>query len=510
MLLVLDFSPAMRYIYSMEKVYLMTEKVWKYMEENHMLQPGDHVVAGVSGGADSVCLLFLLQEYRKRVPITLQVVHVNHGIREDAGQDAGYVEELCRRLEIPCRTVEVPVHEIAQREHISTEEAGRKARYRAFEEAAGELSGEEGRRVKVALAHHMGDRAETLLFHLFRGSGSRGLGSIRPILCRGEQIEVIRPLLCLEREEIEEYLRERGIDYCRDSTNQEDTYTRNRIRHHILPYAREEICRGAVGNINRAAEQLEEIEDYLEQETDRARACCVTREGIRVQAFAALPRLLQKRVVLRCLKEISGGGKDIAAVHVESVLSLFQGKSGRRVDLPYGITARREYDIVMLEKMDPTGKGSTFTVEIPVSMEELEEKGFLSIPVGGAGFELRLLPYKKDEGFPLNQYTKWFDYDTIKDTIWIRTRRPGDFLRLADGSGGSFCKTVKDYMINEKIPRRERDTLPLLVRDHQVLWIPGYRISSTFQVGETTGRVLQVTFRPAKGWGFGAAAELEE
>ena len=169
------------------------EKVFAYIREHHMLQAGDRVVAGVSGGADSVCLLFLLLEWQKEVPTDIAVVHVDHGIRAEAGEDARYVEQLCEERRIPFFLTRAEVRNRARMEKISEEEAGRRTRYEAFEKAAKEWGA-----TKIAVAHNSNDRSETQLFHLFRGSGIRGLASILPVRDR-----IIRPLLCLERWEIE-------------------------------------------------------------------------------------------------------------------------------------------------------------------------------------------------------------------------------------------------------------------------------------------------------------------
>ena len=222
------------------------EKVFAYIREHHMLQAGDRVVAGVSGGADSVCLLFLLLEWQKEVPTDIAVVHVDHGIRAEAGEDARYVEQLCEERGIPFFLTRAEVRNRARMEKISEEEAGRRTRYEAFEKAAKEWGA-----TKIAVAHNSNDRSETQLFHLFRGSGIRGLASILPVRDR-----IIRPLLCLERWEIEKFLQQRGIVYCKDATNEEDDYTRNRIRHHILPYAEENIVKGCVAHMNQTAELL--------------------------------------------------------------------------------------------------------------------------------------------------------------------------------------------------------------------------------------------------------------
>ena len=341
------------------------KKVFSYMERHRMIVPGDKIIAGVSGGADSVCLLFLLLEYCRKVPVSLCAVHVNHCIRADSGQDAQFVESLCRELGVPFYLAREDVRGLAAREKLSEEDAGRIARYRAFRRAAEEMGG-----TKIAVAHNMGDNAETMLFHLFRGSGLKGLCGIAPV--RGN---VIHPLLCLERREVEAYLAERGISWRTDSTNGEDHYCRNRIRHHILPYAESEIAQGAAVRMCRTAELLSETEDYLERQTREAWGRCVRAVGqsgaaaemqqphyiVDVSRFRELHIVLRRRIVLGIAKALSPTGKDISAVHVEDVLSLFEELGNRDVSLPFGICARRRYNGVILERRsrgDALGPGS--------------------------------------------------------------------------------------------------------------------------------------------------------
>ena len=481
---------------------------------NHLLEAGDRVVAGVSGGADSVCLLFLLCAFRENVPFSLRVVHVHHGIREEADEDAAYVEELCKGLKVPFFQVKVDVPKLARLEGLTEEEAGRKARYEAFRDFAMKYREEEGgapigdrrqKPVKIALAHHMGDRAETLLFHLFRGSGLKGLGSIQPVRETKEGDEIIRPLLCLTREEIEAYLAQKGVKYCQDRTNFEDEHARNRIRHHILPYAEEEICHGAVRHLNEAAQLLSETESYLQQQTEKAREECVKAfaegaEGYQISAevFTAQPVLLQKRLVLELLNELSISHKDIGSVHVEAVLELFEGETGREKHLPFGIVARREYSRVILEKRKPQNaerpdeKGGQ-VLEIP--KESVLEGEKLTLAWGKQVFEFQRFPCEKVERIPENTYTKWFDYDKIKNTLSVRTRKSGDVILLRGGEGCMIRKTVKDYFVTEKIPRTAREELPLLTEGGQVLWIVGHRISEYYKVDAGTKTILQVEIK---------------
>jgi len=238
----------------------LEKKVFSYIDEYQMLLPGERVVAGISGGADSVCLLFVLMEWKRQFGLEPFVVHVNHGIRKEAAEDAHFVEELCGRLNIPfyLRVADIPG--IAEESKCSEEEAGRNFRYKAFEEVAREVGA-----AKIAVAHNLNDRGETMLFNLFRGSGLKGLTGIAPV-----RDEIIRPLLCVSRGEIEHYLAEIHQDYCHDMTNEGDDYTRNRIRHHILNYAEQEIAPGCVQRMGQTADILAETENYLQQQTKDA------------------------------------------------------------------------------------------------------------------------------------------------------------------------------------------------------------------------------------------------
>ena len=218
----------------------MIRSVEAYMEQHGMIMENDVVVAGVSGGADSVCLFLLLEEYCKKKNAKLVVVHMNHGIRKDASADAAYVEALCKEFSVPFHLYEKDIEKMSKDMGIGTEEAGRKARYEAFEEVL-QLYGGKG---KIAVAHNRGDQAETVLFHLFRGANITGLSGIAPV-----RENVIRPLLCMERTEIESFLTQKGRSWCIDSTNEENTYTRNKIRNVLIPFAREEICEQTVSAI---------------------------------------------------------------------------------------------------------------------------------------------------------------------------------------------------------------------------------------------------------------------
>ena len=474
----------------------MIAKVSDYIQKYRMIEKNDTIVAGISGGADSVCLLFVLLEIREKIPFHLAVVHVNHGIRKEAGEDAAYVKKLCREKEVPFYLTETDVKAYAGRHMLSEEEAGREIRYRAFEEALEkELSFQDGMtegnpQGKIAVAHNSNDRAETMLFHLFRGTGLTGLTGIRPVNGR-----IIRPLLCLERKEIEAWLQERNIGYQTDRTNEQDIYTRNKIRHHILPFAEENICSGAVSHMNQAAEHLMEAEEFVKRQTCSAKDRCVSCHQdhkeqsavIDISCFLKEDSYLQGRILLSCLEDVAGKRKNITSRHINNIRKLFLGEGNGEVHLPYGVTVYKRYDVGMIVKGSKWEKGG---------LKEEEKNIFYEIPIPGklqipglGKVEFTVFPYKKSENIPRKTYTKWFDYDKITKSIVFRVREKGDYLIINDGMNR---KSLKDYFINEKIPKEKRDSLYILADGSHILWVPGYRISEYYKISEDTLNVLQV------------------
>jgi tRNA(Ile)-lysidine synthase len=441
-----------------------------------MIEANDKVMVGISGGADSVCLLFVLLELSREMHFKLLAVHVNHGLRgAEADRDEEFVRRLCAEcgVEFVCR--HCGVRDRAEREKLSLEEAGRLCRYEIFSEEAKSHGCN-----KIAVAHHANDQAETMLFHLFRGSGLRGLAGMEPV--SGNRI---RPLLCVERREIEEWLKERGISYCTDSTNQEEVYTRNRIRGRVIPCA-EEMNTAAVRHMGEAAEELRRVEEYLEEETRAASERCVSREAdgihIRKEAFEQLQPLLQGRLLRRCIEEAGGGLKDVERTHIRLLRELFGKQTGSSLDLPGDRRAVREYQGIRLGKAGEeafgAAGGQAVCPQIP---------GILDID--GKKWTFSLENIEKTELIPEKTYTKWFDYDKITKCLEIRGRLPGDYLEI---NRDHNTKKLKNYFIDEKIPGQDRERIWLLADGNHIIWIPGRRISERYKVTEETRRILKV------------------
>jgi tRNA(Ile)-lysidine synthase len=468
----------------------MIHKAWDYMNKHNMVEKGDGIVIGVSGGADSVCLLYVLWEYCKQKEANLVAVHINHGIRgKEAKRDEDYVEEICKKLGIELFKYHYEVKKVAKEEGLSEEEAGRKVRYESFLEVCAIRKCN-----KIAIAHNKNDNAETVLFHLFRGTGIKGLTGIEPnrvITASFGAVTIIRPLLCMERKEIETYLQAEGISFLTDSTNLTEDYSRNKIRNRVLSYATKEINHGAIGNINEASAQLKEIEDFVNSHIELRYQVLVRVANriyhIGVGDFVSEPIVIQKGIIRRMMEDLAGKQKDLESKHVEAVLSLLDKQVGRRINLPYGMIAEREYDDIKLFcELDPEGETSLKEKMRPI---EVMIPGKIFIPQNRKILETKLVNYKNSEPIPKSSCAKWFDYDKIENAVEIRTRKEGDYIQI-NASGGK--KKLKNYFIDHKIPQKLRDDQILVTDGNHVMWILGdeERMSEKYKVDETTTKVL--------------------
>lgn len=448
-------------------------KIKDYMEKHHMVNTGCHIIAGISGGADSMCMLLVLLALQKVFEYTISVVHVEHGIRgADSMRDAAFVRNFCENRGIVCNICHYKVPEYAKEYGMGEEEAGRILRYASFE---AEQRKYQGVQVKIAVAHNSNDNAETMLFHLARGSGVRGLCGIAPV--RGN---IIRPLLAVSRPEIEAYLAEMGQDFCSDATNLSARYSRNRIRMEALPALNKVNC-CSIGHMLQMSEDMREMESYLEKQAEKELKVCSTylENGsgyyLKKEPFEQAQPVLQKEMLYQIVSTLAGSCKDIAGVHIRQMLGLFDKQNGRKVQLPYGIEAERVYG----------------GIEIKTEKKVEIKKDGADVPIGQFSFRLIEKKLQTEPQISEKKYTKWFDYDKIKSGLCIRHRMPGDYLSINDAGAR---QKLKNYLVNEKVPAKEREKIPLLADGAHIMWIVGYRISSYYKVGRHTKRILEVTF----------------
>lgn len=446
-----------------------------------MILPGERVIAGVSGGADSVCLLAVLREYRARCAFELTVVHVEHGIRgEDSLADAAFVERLCREWQVPCFVEHVDVPGRVRLSGESWEEAARELRYEVFEEYCGRLGAR-----RIAVAHNQNDQAETVLLNLVRGSGLKGMGGMLPA-----REKIIRPLLSVSRREIEEWLEQKGISYCTDQTNLETDYTRNKLRLEILPLLEQELNREAVKHIAGTALHLQKAEAYLQRQAEAVYKRCVQFEGmeeneltISLEAFLEAEELMQEYVLRMSIQRLlqERGLKDFTAFHIAELKRLAGMPCGKQMDFPGGLRAfRRRQELVL--------RSSGERAEVEKCSAALSESGIYCLM--GHTFSVEYMEKPENmKSFPEKKYTKWLAYDTIKHNVCLRTRQTGDYL-IVNREGGR--KKLKDYLIDQKVPREERDRLLLVAEGSHILWVVGGRISEAAKVTEDKKKLLKI------------------
>ena len=452
-----------------------------------MIKTGDHLIVGVSGGIDSVVLLHVLHALMGTLSLKITVVHVNHGIRgEEAEADAALVRSLCGQLKLPLKVFTADVPKLAAETGRSLEETGRDFRYQCFHDV---LAAEDADR--IAVAHHRDDVCETVLMNLCRGTGIRGLSGIPPV-----NGKIIRPLIEVSRAEIEAYADAHQLPYREDASNQDTTYTRNRFRHDILPYLTAYVNAETARHIADMARDAAGISDYLEAEALRLMGGMVRHvDGklkIQISELLKLPRILQAEMVLKLLGEAAGRSRDISRTHIDAVLALAEGGSGRKADLPYGLCAVRDYDQLLIcreeschERMRP----EEIVVSAPCAVE-LQLEG-ADIPCSRGLFRLNMNVCQMDKNLqiPKKRYTKWFDYDRMSHGLTLRKRRSGDYLVLSDGSR----KRLKRLLIDEKVSRYDRDALLIVADGDHVVWIPALdRISDDLKITNQTTNILEM------------------
>lgn len=466
----------------------MREKILEFMKKNKMAEPGDVLCVGFSGGADSVCLLLLLEELSRELAFRLQAVHVNHGLRgAESDGDQEFAEKFCRERGIPLFVYACPVAQMAAESHMGLEEAGRAARRQVFEECVRENGA-----TRIALAHHQNDLAETALFHLVRGSSLRGLSSIRPVNGR-----IIRPLLCVTRREIEQYLKNLGIAWRTDSSNLSVDYTRNIIRHNVIPCLEEQVNERAVLHIAEAAGDLAEADEFLRREA-KMRLGRIGRKmekngrdaWLLTEELTEEPGILQGYIILACLEELTGDRRNLTREHVRMARDLMGRRTGKQVNLPYGIEGRRTYEGVLLlkngVKREPGMK--------PTKSPEISIAGSSACQVGDCRVSWEIFAGNMEK-IPEKTYTKWLDYDRIKYDISVRTRKTGDYLTV---NSQGHRKKLTRCMIDEKVPREQRDSIPLITEGSQVLWIVGGRMNERYKITSETKNVLEIKYQGGK------------
>lgn len=466
---------------------MLSRRVLGTIRGRGLLNGGERVVAGVSGGPDSVCLLHILHSVSDELGIKLFAVHVNHMLRgSEADRDQEYVREFCTRLGVPLYESSVDVGALARQKGISIEEAGREARYRELERYALKAGAS-----AIAVAHNKNDQAETVLMNILRGTGLDGL--------KGMEYRngiIIRPLLDIERREIEEYCAENGLNPRVDGTNLLPVYTRNKVRLELIPYIEKLFGTDITAGICRLSAIARDDIGFLECVSRRAYSECRLerapgRVALDTEGLKKLHEGIRKRVVRMAVEELKGDLKGLEHVHVENVIDLAsKGRTGSRVHLPCGIRAGISYGRLVF-RLEPESEG-TADFEKPLEIPGTTFLGAFGGKIEAAVDESPGGRYLK-HGVSRCSLDQIFDYEKLKKGINIRNRREGDVFKPFKSKG---TKKLKEYMIDKKIPREIRDAIPLAAQGKEIIWIIGYDVSDKFIADENTNSVLKLEYYP--------------
>ena len=458
------------------------QKIKETIEKHSMLSEGENVLVALSGGPDSVFLLHVLNNLKEELKLDLHTLYINHGLRpEETPLEIEFCKKLCETLKVPFITKSVDVKSFAKEKSMNKQEAARELRYKVFEETAFETKAD-----KIALGHNADDQAETLLMRLLRGSGPIGLSGIPPV--RGM---FIRPLIEIERQEIDRYIQEEKIDFVVDSSNLRRDYLRNKIRFSIIPMMKE-INPNIIETLSRTAAIFREEERHFDIIVVKTLMRLISRKSdSRIELFLspleAMDKVILRRVLRRVI-DVTKGLRRINFIHVEDIIDLIKtGKAGDRLYLPKGIRVIKDYSTLI------------FTTESPVKLDAytLEVPGEINLKEAGVLIKASILESHKSEikDLRLSADLAVFDAERLIFPLVVRSRKEGNFFYPF---GFGKRKKLQDFFVDEKVPRDERDRIPLVLSGEDIIWIAGYRQDDRFKVTDETKKILKLEAKKIK------------
>ena len=469
---------------------MLEEKIFQTIKKFDMLSFNDRVLIGVSGGPDSVTLLNVLLSLKKRYNLSFFIAHLDHMLRgEESDEDVNFVKNLAQELDLPCEIKSYNLTKIARKEHLTLEEAAREYRYKFYSETAKKFKAN-----KIALGHNADDQVETVLMRFLRGSGLEGLMGIPPV--RGK---IIRPLIECSRAEIEEYCQEHKIGYRIDSSNKEVIYFRNKIRLELLPSLAKDYNKNIKDITLRLQNIVSEVSAYLNQETELLFKEVARRENpetviIDLRKFISLPLALKRRIIRKAIEVVKGNLCSISFRHNSEILKLTEYQLGEKeIYLPDDLRVNKIYNKMIIYKKRIS---EDQTDEIPATWEHnISIPGKTEIKSLGIKVEIEKLDpadirsslyftRKKSKG----EFLEFIDYNKVKPPLKLRNRRIGDKFYPLKMKG---LKKVKDFFIDNKIPKAYRGLIPILVdSEDQIIWIMGMRLDDRVKINSDTKKVL--------------------
>ena len=471
-----------------EKEILHT--VRETISTHRMFDRGDSVLVAVSGGPDSIALIHIISILATEYSLRLAIAHLNHCLRgSDSDRDAEFVAGTARHLNLPIYAQRENVRAFQQDRGLSLEEAARLVRYGFYEATATEYGFN-----KIALGHHSDDNAELVLMNLLRGSGPLGLSGIAPV----RDGHIVRPLIRLRRSEIVDYLAEKGLPFVTDASNSDPTFTRNKIRHHLIPMLQTAYNPKIIEILNRLGEIVRAEDQWFDKTIETVFEQCVSfrtekKISLALPAFSQLSLAVKRRVLRKAILGIKKDLRRITLLHVDAILQLIdKGRDPGRLNLPDGILMVRNGVELSLEKIEnntisksyrtPQNSASNYQYAITAPGTLYIKEADLSITL--CEINIDELPDFKE----IDATIAFFDLDRLIFPLSVRNLRPGDrFTPL----GLNGTQKVKKYFINHKIPFVQRKICPLLLSGGNIVWLAGHRIDDAVKVRPGTRRILK-------------------
>ncbi len=462
---------------------LMNGKVMTVIKEYKLIEENDRVVVGVSGGPDSMALLYILNDIKEELNFNIYVAHINHGIRkEEADADEEFVKNTCLKYSLPFYSIKVNMDQYAVENKLTSEEAGRTIRYDFFNKILNDIGGG-----KIAVAHNKNDQAETLLMRFFRGTGLEGLKGMAY-----KNMNIVRPLLNISREDIEKFCRDNNIPVRIDRTNLEPIYGRNRTRLEVIPYIIKNYNKGIVDTLNRTAKLMQMDSEFILEIVEEKFKNLVVEESqnsivLYIDKLKNEHYSIKSRIIRKSIEKINGSLKGIEEKHINNIITLIdEDITGKSITITNNIVIKTSYGNLIIQKENKYNLEYfkySFDIGDTINVNELDAT-ITSKVVSIAEIDIK----------QSNRFIKFFDYDKIKGGLYIRNRKDGDrFTPL----GMSGTKKLKDFFIDEKIPRDKRDSIPIIQDNERIIWVIGYRISEEHKISSSTTRVLVLEYKKA-------------
>ncbi|NLY54464.1 MAG: tRNA lysidine(34) synthetase TilS [Firmicutes bacterium] len=461
----------------------MLQRVERFIRHHNLLQPGDRLLVAVSGGPDSVCLLHVLHRLSASWGWSLIVAHLEHGFRGEASLgDACFVKRLADELGWPVVIEHRDLPQIIASQGGSSQDVSRRERHQFLQQTA------RAQQVQaIALAHQREDQAETVLLHLLRGAGLAGLAGMSAREVREGQVPLVRPLLAESKADILGYLRQQQVGFRVDASNALAAYSRNRLRLEVFPVLKT-INPDVEAALARAAEVMQAEDAYLQQLAEAAFDQVCQRENdslfLHVTYLDKQPLALRRRVLRLAWQEVNGHAQDLTFAHVEAALRLLTQPVGTVTSWPLAWQVRRSFDALVLERVQADPSREVYELPIP---------GIIKLASGQGQIEARIIRVEDFSGFSNDPFIAYCDLQALGTRqLQVRYWQAGDWFYPL-GLGGR--KKLQDFFIDEKVDRRERERIPLVVKGSDIVWVAGQRLDERWRVTSCSQEILCLQYK---------------